>query len=118
MMEIKTDQQYHTIIVSKQLRRTFAMMTKSASTPVIFSTGMRSVASCVPQRRFEPIPDYDTPDGRARLHDYLVNRAASAMVSMPDRGTPMVVDDLKLGCGYRGNRNGRGPGRTDESTAV
>lgn len=60
------------------------------------------VAHCFEQDDFEPIPDYNTPEGKARLEQFLRNAKASAVVSRTDRSTVMTVESLEIDAGIAG----------------
>ncbi len=55
------------------------------------------------QRRFEPLPSYDTILGRAKLHEYLTGRLAMAVMSHEDGETPMAVENMELEAGIAGS---------------
>ena len=80
------------------------------------SSMRHTVARCIGQRRFEPIPDYNTPEGRARLYQHIMGGTSSALVvSDVDKTTPVNVQSLELDAGMAGiGRVGGQVGLTSE----
>ena len=87
------------------------------TSPIRDRNGLQTVAKCVPKRRFEPMPDYNTILGRADLQEYLSGRMAFAVMSHPDGDTPMAVESMELDAGIAGtSRVGGAVGLTSQTT--
>ena len=63
-----------------------------------------TVANCIGQRRFEPLSNYNTPEGKARIEQSLKGSTASALVSQMDRQAVMSVASLEIDAGVVGRQ--------------
>ena len=60
------------------------------------------MANCVGQRPFKPIPNYDTPEGKAKFEQSLKDKMASVVISRTDRQTALSVESLEMDAGIAG----------------
>lgn len=60
------------------------------------------MVTCVPQNSYRSVPEYDTPEGRERLEQYLRDSEAHAIVSETDKQTAMAVQSLEIDAGVAG----------------
>ena len=69
---------------------------------------MPTVASCVGQRSFEPVPDYDTPEGKVKLQQQLEEKMVSVVISEKDGQAALSVQSLEIDAGIAGASRGVG----------